>query len=94
MSTSDRGEKVEHVRRARQRRDHECHWPGCTKQVPPAKWGCYPHWIRLPKLLRDEIWDAYEIGQEITFEPSERYLEVARRVQDWIKEHFPETAAR
>lgn len=77
-------EKADHVRRARQTRDHTCHWPGCQTQVPPAKWGCSTHWFKLPKSLRNEVWAAYIPGQEARMDPSAEYLEVARRVQDWI----------
>ena len=77
-------EKATYVRRSRQSRNHECHWPGCTAQVPPAMWGCKRHWFQLPKRLRDRIWDTYEIGQEESLTPSAEYLVVAREVQDWI----------
>lgn len=63
---------------------HTCHWPGCQRPVPPAMWGCRDHWFSLPKYLRDEIWRTYRRGQEITKDPSPEYIEVARRVQDWI----------
>lgn len=63
---------------------HTCHWPGCIKGVAPRLWGCYPHWMRLPKRLRDEIWRTYRPGQEITKTPSAEYLSAARAVQDWI----------
>lgn len=63
---------------------HLCHWPGCPKPVPPKMWGCKPHWFRLPKALRDAVWDAYVPGQEITKTPNPVYLAVASRVQDWI----------
>lgn len=81
--------KAEYVRHQKQDRDHECHWPGCTKQVPPALWGCRKHWFKLPKVLRDKIWAAYQIGQEKTMTPSREYVAVAREVQDWIKENYP-----
>jgi len=77
-------EKAEYVRSQRQSRTHTCHWPGCDRQVPPAMWGCKPHWFKLPKRLRDLIWATYEIGQERTMTPSEAYLDAAREVQDWI----------
>ena len=83
-------DKFSHVRRATQTRFHSCHWPGCGKQVPPAKWGCSGHWYMLPKSLRDEVWAAYIPGQEETMTPSQAYLEVAQRVQEWIKAHRPE----
>lgn len=64
---------------------HLCHWPGCTKEVPPAMWGCKPHWFTLPKKLRDLIWATYVPGQEITKTPSEDYIAAAQQVQVWCK---------
>ncbi len=84
---STRAEKVRHVKAQGQTRKHECHWPGCTKQVPPAMWGCAPHWFRLPLALRNRIWTAYRPGQERDMSPSEEYLEVADEVERWIREH-------
>lgn len=82
-------DKREYVRRAGQTRDHTCHWPGCTKQVPPALWGCKAHWFSLPKHLRDRVWSTYQPGQEITMTPSRAYLIVAQAVQDWIHANHP-----
>lgn len=79
--------KKQYVQNQAQTRNHECHWPGCDKQVPPAMWGCKAHWFKLPKHLRDKIWDAYVPGQEIRMDPSDEYLDVADEVQDWIKAH-------
>lgn len=78
-------DKVRHVKKAKQSRNHSCHWPGCNEQVPPAKWGCYRHWMMLPKRIRDAIWDAYSIGQEISLTPSREYLKAAKEAQDWIR---------
>lgn len=78
------GEKVAHVKAADQTRRHECHWPGCEEQVPPAMWGCRRHWYALPVELRRAIWRAYEPGQEVAGMPSKKYVEVARQVQEWI----------
>lgn len=63
---------------------HHCHWPGCNKAVPPAKWGCAQHWFKLPKHLRDAIWRTFRPGQEISKTPSREYVAVAMRVQNWI----------
>lgn len=82
-----RAAKVRHVRGQGQTREHHCHWPGCDKQVPPAMWGCKAHWFRLPKALRDRVWNAYRPGQEATMTPSAEYLQVADDVQRWIREH-------
>ena len=81
------GQKADYVRHQPQTRHHECHWPGCTAQVPPAMWGCKKHWYALPAELRREIWRCYRPGQEIDQRPSTTYIAVARRVQDWIKAH-------
>lgn len=81
------GDKVRYVKGQGQTRAHDCHWPGCGRQVPPARWGCSTHWFRLPKRLRDLIWREYRVGQERTITPSRAYVEAAREVQKWIAEH-------
>jgi hypothetical protein len=77
-------DKADYVRRQPQSRSHECHWPGCSRQVPPAMWGCKTHWYALPQSLRTRVWRAYVPGQEITGTPSPEYVQVAREVQEWI----------
>lgn len=77
-------DKVRYVKNASQDRDHECHWPDCTEQVPPAKWGCLRHWRMLPHELQEKIWRAFRPGQEVDGRPSAAYIEVAREVQAWI----------
>jgi hypothetical protein len=84
--------KAAYVVRQMQTRNHECHWPGCQQQVPPATWGCKPHWYRLPKDLRDRIWRAYRPGQEKDGRPSRHYVEVAREVQAWIQANTADKA--
>lgn len=76
--------KADYVRSQGQTRRHLCHWPGCTANVPPAVWGCRPHWYSLPKTIRDRIWRAFRPGQEKTMTPSQEYLEAAQEAQDWI----------
>lgn len=66
---------------------HTCHWYGCTKEVPPAMWGCKQHWFTLPKSLRDRIWATYVPGQEIRKDPSESYMRVIGQVDEWIKQN-------
>ena len=80
--------KVKHVKAAKQSRSHGCHWPGCTKQVAPALWGCLEHWRRLPKHLRDKIWATYRINQEETLTPSSAYVRAAREAQEWIQANY------
>lgn len=76
--------KAEYVLGQGQNRSHECHWPGCAQQVPPAMWGCRRHWYALPAVLRAKVWRAYRPGQERDMRPSAEYLAVAREVQAWI----------
>lgn len=83
--------KLEHVVTAGQTRPHLCHWPGCHKEVPPAMWGCAPHWFRLPKEIRDRIWRHYKPGQEESFRVSEEYLAAAKAAQAWIRDHGEES---
>lgn len=81
--------KVAYVLRQGQTRQHHCHWPGCERQVPPAKWGCRQHWYSLPMDLRNAIWRAYVPGQERTGKPSAAYVAAARAVQEWIAKNHP-----
>lgn len=90
-TNGDKHDKVKYVKSQGQTRTHHCHWPGCDKQVPPAMWGCYTHWMNLPKYLRDKIWAAYRIGQEVKMTPSREYVSVTREVQEWIAENYPST---
>lgn len=76
--------KAAYVLSQGQTRDHACHWPGCSKQVPPAMWGCKDHWFMLPADLRQRIWATYRPGQEVNGDPSDAYLNAADAVQQWI----------
>lgn len=87
-------EKVEYVKSQGQTRAHECHWPGCTRNVPPAMWGCREHWYALPADLRSRVWATYRPGQEKTLTPSAAYLKVARDVQEWIEKNAPDVQTR
>lgn len=80
--------KADYVRLQPQTRPHKCHWPGCEAEVPPAMWGCIPHWYTLPAMLRAKVWRTFVPGQEITLTPSEEYLAVMREVQAWISKHL------
>lgn len=72
--------------------DHTCHWPGCTKKVPPRMWGCGRHWNMLPEYIRDAIWNAYVPGQEVRKDPSPAYLRAAQAARHWIVKHDPMAA--
>lgn len=82
------GSKVAYVKSQGQTRSHECHWPECSRQVPPAMWGCRDHWYRLPAALRARIWRTFKPGQEISGRPSAEYLAAAKEAQDWIAAHI------
>jgi hypothetical protein len=83
--------KFAHVRAARvdPHDHHTCHWPGCNIQVPRAYWGCREHWMMLPKMIRDRIWEAYQPGQETGQElVSEAYIDAASAAQAWIRSYL------
>lgn len=76
-------DKVRYAKSQGQTRDHECHWPGCPVQVPPAMSHCRPHWYRIPRRLRTALWKAFVPGQEITMTPSAAYITVAMDIAAW-----------
>ncbi len=81
-------DKADHVRAALRRGEtlnHHCHWPGCQRKVPPAAWGCRPHWFALPPAIRTRIWRAYKPGQEMSKRPSVEYVAAVTEAQEWIK---------
>lgn len=79
-------DKSKYVLAQKQTRSHHCHWPGCSKEVPPAMWGCKNHWFALPGNLRARIWATYVPGQEVSGRPSKAYMDAAEAVQQWIQE--------
>lgn len=81
--------KAAYVKSQGQDRPHDCHWPECETEVPPAMWGCKTHWYKLPISIRNKIWAAYVPGQEVTMTPSREYIAAAREAQQWIREHYP-----
>lgn len=80
--------KVDYVKKQIQTRVHNCHWPCCSKQVPPAMWGCKQHWFMLPREFRIRIWAHYRPGQEIDFQPNQAYLKVSNEIQQWINKNY------
>lgn len=57
---------------------HVCHAHLCETQVPPKMFMCKKHWYRLRAPLRDAVWKEYQPGQEISKNPSLRYLAVQK----------------
>jgi capsular polysaccharide biosynthesis protein len=53
---------------------HTCHAKKCLVEVPPKMFMCKRHWYRLPKRMRDKVWELYVPGQEVTKTPSPEYL--------------------
>lgn len=80
--------KLAYLHTQGQTRAHTCHWPGCEAQMPPALWGCEPHWAQIPLDLQSKLFAAYCPGQENWREGAERpspaYVEVAMEVRQWI----------
>lgn len=83
---SSKSEKVEHVLSESKKgsHGHVCHYPGCGRECPPAKWGCRSCWFKLPKHLREKLWAAYRPGQETDKRPSREYIEVAEEIEAYV----------
>lgn len=45
---------------------------------------CKPHWLALPKSIRDSVWLVYVPGQEDRMDPSDDYLDVAHNAIEWL----------
>jgi len=90
------GEKADHVRahRSDPPGGHTCHWPGCTKRVAPALWGCMAHWMKLPQELRNAIWRAYRPGQEKDKTPSPEYVRAMEATIAWASQEEARLAAK
>jgi hypothetical protein len=58
--------------------EHHCHAKDCHTNVPPKMLMCLKHWRMVPKALQEDVWDAYEEGQEIRKDPTTAYLRAAR----------------
>lgn len=80
-------DKVNYVKSRPHESGHSCHWPNCDKEVKPALFMCKTHWFKLPKHLRDRIWEEYEPGQEVSKEPTVEYMYVVKEVMDWIQKN-------
>ena len=68
--------------------EHLCHWPGCSRKVPPKMWGCKQHWFTLPASIRRRIWATYVPGQEVRKDPSGAYLAAAQEADIWARAHM------
>jgi len=67
-------------------KNHECHWPGCTIDVPAKHWGCNEHWALLPNRLKVTILAAYVPGQDLETNPSPAYVSAANALHSWINQ--------
>lgn len=58
---------------------HTCHALECSTPVPPARLMCKRHWFQVPRALRDDVWETYIPGQEVTKNPTIDYSIAAAR---------------
>lgn len=58
--------------------EHLCHATDCKTAVPPKMLMCRKHWRMVPRELQEDVWDAYEEGQENRKDPTTTYLKAAR----------------
>lgn len=60
---------------------HRCTALGCQKTRSADQVFCKPHWFKLPRLVRDEIWAAYRTGDRIAS------LTIIRDAVTWLQEN-------
>jgi len=53
---------------------HRCHARRCRIPVPPEYLFCEPHWRKVPKPLRDRVWETYRDGQCDDRNPSAEWV--------------------
>jgi len=68
---------------------HRCKWNGCHRTIASTLYMCAEHWFRLPRALRNELWDGYRRG--IT---SNQYVAADEQIQDWVALHHPEPISK
>lgn len=61
-----------------------CQWPGCTRKVPAAYWGCNEHYYALPVYLRAKLRDSYRFLFEGGTPHSADYVAALAETQRWI----------
>jgi hypothetical protein len=55
---------------------HACPYPGCEQRVTRNMLACKPHWFKLPRPVRDEVWRSWRaLQRESTLE--------TRREHEW-----------
>jgi len=57
-----------------------CHAVGCSERIPRNMLMCKPHWFKVPKPLRDEIWRTYKAGE------TSNWLKVVKEAQRVVQE--------
>lgn len=62
---------------------HRCPWPSCGEFVGAHLWGCKAHWHRLPRVLRNRIYNAYRTGQSMAT-ASDEYRAATDLADRWI----------
>jgi CDP-diacylglycerol pyrophosphatase len=68
---------------------HKCGWPTCHAKLPAHLWGCRKHWFRLPLAIRNQIYNAYRVGQNV-LTASDDYRAADEAAQKWITDEVLE----
>lgn len=63
---------------------HTCHATNCNISIPPEMFMCRNHWFKLPKLIRNKIWETYRPGQCDDWNISHEYANAAREAVIFI----------
>lgn len=63
---------------------HTCHAIGCSAVIPPRLFMCREHWYKLPYHYRKEVFRYYKAGQEVSKNPSRKYIQAASAAIAWL----------
>lgn len=64
---------------------HECPGGGCTERIGSDRLACRNCWFRLPKALRNEIWEAYR--NRVGPEGYRRHRNAVQAAVEWYVEN-------
>lgn len=65
---------------------HICPRPGCPRTVPDDMFACRGDWYALPRVIRDDIWNAWRAGD------ADDHAWHMAEARAWYRDHPPRRA--
>lgn len=73
-------------RRAAFLKPEPCRWPGCEQLATRARWGCAPHYFRLPPDIRRGLWHSARAELAANGKLGQAWAACAAAAATWIAE--------